>query len=204
MTNPAPAGGVADRKRQLRTRMRAALAGLSPEARTRDSARLAARLPASPGWTAAGTVLGYVALPSEPDLGEALLALRRRGTTVALPKWDPGMGEYRPAVWAEGEPLVPGPFGVPEPGASSGPALDWERLDLVLVPGLAFDHRGRRLGRGRGFYDRLLARARNARRWGVAFDLQVVDAVPTEPPDINVHVLATPGLWLPVDPDGGP
>ena len=65
------------------------------------------------------------------------------------------------------------------------------RLDLVLVPGVAFDARGGRLGRGKGFYDRLLAAVRGT-KCGVAFDEQIVDAVPNGPLDIRLNCILTP------------
>ena len=185
------------RKAALRAEIRFRLGRLDPEQRRRDSAALCRRLTTAPEWSAARAVLGFSALPTEPDPAPALRAAALAGRTVALPRWDADLGEYRPARLPPDAGLVPGPFGVPEPAPSS-PWVPVERLDLVLVPGLAFDRRGRRLGRGRGFFDRLLARTPNARRWGVAFDLQIVAEVPTEPHDINVHLLVTPGLWLPI------
>lgn len=200
MTAPLPPeDSVRARKAALRSELRLRLGQLSADQRRRDSAALGQRLGAAREWSEARAVLGFVALPSEPDLAETLGAAAVRGRTVALPRWDPAAGEYRPALRPIAGDLVPGPYGVLEPPPSS-PWLDFERLDLVLVPGLAFDRRGRRLGRGRGHFDRLLARASSACRWGVAFDVQIVAEVPAEPHDINVHVLVTPGLWMPVVP----
>ena len=72
--------------------------------------------------------------------------------------------------------------------------MELNRLDLVLVPGVAFDLNGRRLGRGKGYYDRLLAEFEG---WtcGVAFDQQVVEAVPSEPHDMRLTCLVTPTRW---------
>ncbi|MBP9903534.1 MAG: 5-formyltetrahydrofolate cyclo-ligase, partial [Verrucomicrobia bacterium] len=69
------------------------------------------------------------------------------------------------------------------------------RLDLVLVPGVAFDPRGGRLGRGQGYYDRLLAGVRGT-KCGVAFDEQIVDAVPVGPLDIRLNCILTPTRWI--------
>jgi 5-formyltetrahydrofolate cyclo-ligase len=66
---------------------------------------------------------------------------------------------------------------------------------LALVPGVAFDVRGGRLGRGRGFYDRLLAGVSGA-KCGVAFDEQIVDAVPAGPLDIRLNCILTPTRWI--------
>jgi 5-formyltetrahydrofolate cyclo-ligase len=69
------------------------------------------------------------------------------------------------------------------------------RLDLILVPGLAFDLNGRRLGKGKGYYDRLLAGVSGI-KCGVAFDEQVVSEVPAGPHDVRVNCILTPTRWL--------
>lgn len=197
--NSLDAATVTERKQRLRAAMRQALAGLDSGRRARDSARIRERLEASTAWREQRVVLGFLPLPSEPDLAPLLQAAAATGATVALPRWNPAAQEYEPAAFPVDGGFAIGPFGVPEPPPDH-PAIPFERLDLVFVPGLAFDDRGRRLGRGRGFFDRLLARAPGALRWGVAFDLQIVAEVPDEPHDINVHLLVTPELWLPTAP----
>ena len=85
-------------------------------------------------------------------------------------------------------------FGIGEP---TGPEFsDTDSIDIIIVPGVAFDRQGNRLGRGRGFYDRLLKTTPNAIKIGVAFDFQVVDQVPTEPLDVpmNLIISETPCL----------
>ncbi|HLP77584.1 MAG TPA: 5-formyltetrahydrofolate cyclo-ligase, partial [Candidatus Paceibacterota bacterium] len=72
------------------------------------------------------------------------------------------------------------------------------QLDLVLVPGVAFDACGRRLGRGKGFYDRLLADTRGI-KCGVAFDEQIVTGIPVEPHDVLVDCILTPTRWIDCD-----
>lgn len=189
----------AEAKRALRATMRERLRALSRAERERDSARICERLREGFAEGEVRVVLGFVALPSEPDVGAALRAWGRAGVEVCLPRWRPREGDYEAAVVGEESSLCVGPYGVREPGPDA-PAVSWERLDLVLVPGLAFDPSGRRLGRGKGYFDRLLSFARRARRWGVAFDFQIVAEVPAEPHDVNVHQLVTPGAWLRVLP----
>ena len=76
-------------------------------------------------------------------------------------------------------------FGIGEPG---GPEFsDLASIEIIIVPGVAFDHGGNRMGRGRGFYDRLLKRTPNAYKVGVAFSFQIVDSVPVEPFDIPMN-----------------
>lgn len=105
------------------------------------------------------------------------------GKRVVVPK----VQGRRLALFEVNDPareLAPGAFGVlePKPGALRPVAV--ERLDLVLVPGLAFDRRGHRLGRGEGYFDRLLARLpKSTPTIGVCYDFQRVDRLPNEPHD---------------------
>lgn len=86
--------------------------------------------------------------------------------------------------------MTPGPFGILEP--SGHKAAPWKELDLVLVPGLAFDHKGNRLGFGRGYYDRVLPLLnRSTLTVGLGYSFQVVERVPVEPEDIPVAALLT-------------
>jgi len=73
--------------------------------------------------------------------------------------------------------------------------ISGNRLDLILVPGIAFDLRGRRLGRGKGYYDRWLPALRG-KTCGVAFDEQIVDDIPLEPHDVVVNCILTPTRWI--------
>lgn len=191
-TTPQP---VQDLKHALRQAMRHALARHDPRQRAVDSDRIRQRLAACPEFAAAGHILGFVPLPSEPDLLPLLAEALQSGQRIFLPRWDEASRLYRPALMPSQQELVPGPFAIPEPPPSAE-TLPHQRLDLILVPGLAFDRAGRRLGRGRGFYDRLLAQADQARRWGIAFDFQVVTAVPHETHDVKLHRIATPSFWL--------
>ena len=87
----------------------------------------------------------------------------------------------------------PGRFGVREPRGGR-PAVDVKQLDLILVPGLGFDRRGGRLGRGRGYYDRLLS-CSVAKRIGVAFTEQCVPEAPVEPHDMRMNCIVSPAGW---------
>ncbi len=140
----------------------------------------------------APTVCAYVPVGSEPGTVEFLDRLRAAGATVLLPiARAPG-----PLDWAryDGE-LVPAPFRLREP---PGPRLGIEAVaaaDVVLVPALAVDRRGVRLGRGAGHYDRTLARA-GGRLIAVVFDDEVVEQLPAEPHDVRVGWALTPGGGL--------
>lgn len=131
-------------------------------------------------------VAGFWPMGTEVDVRPLLDALHTRGHALALPV-TPRRGlplEFR--AWAPGEALVPGPFGTSHPG-SGGPVAP----GFVLVPLLAFDRRGGRLGYGAGYYDRTLRLFPDAFRLGVAFASQEVEEVPMEPHDMRLHAIAT-------------
>jgi len=115
--------------------------------------------------------------PSEPQI--------QREKTFYIPAFDETLGGYRLAEY-NGE-LKKGKFGILEPAC---PVFAPEKLDLILVPGVAFDHAGHRIGRGGGFYDRLLPQYQ-AVRAGVCFDFQCLEKVPTHSHDCKMDFLVT-------------
>lgn len=183
------AASAARSKAAHRRRARGIRAGLDREAWSRE---LVATLRAWPRYRTAGTVLTYLALGSEPDLA----ALADDPPRFAVPRVLPGVG--RLALHALEGPLVRHPFGMLEPGPDA-PRIDPEEVDLALVPGLAFDATGGRLGQGAGHYDRLLPRLRpDAPRVGTTHPALVVDALPLEPHDVRMTHLLLPGRVQPV------
>jgi 5-formyltetrahydrofolate cyclo-ligase len=188
---------VEEAKRAMRARMRMVLAGMGDDERRVKSAGICLHLTHAPAWRRAERLMGFMAMTSEPDILPALKEAAARGQSVALPRWNPVTAAYEAALLPPLSELVSGPFGVLEPPPQAE-TLSLEHLDLIVVPGLAFDRCGRRLGRGKGFFDRLLTRAQHARRWGVAFAIQLVDEVPTAPHDVNLDVLVTPEFWVPM------
>lgn len=85
--------------------------------------------------------------------------------------------------------LTVGAFGIEEP--TGEPFTHYDEIDLAVIPGVAFDAKGHRLGRGRGYYDRLLPRLTAARKLGICFPFQLVDEVPAEPLDIDMDEVIT-------------
>jgi 5-formyltetrahydrofolate cyclo-ligase len=186
---------LATAKQLLRDQVRAGMKQLSAGARTGAAAAICARLQTTAIWQAAQSVLMFAPLADEPDIwplvGEALAT----GKQVALPRYVPGPNVYvARRIRDLDRDVVVGKFEVREPAASCA-EIPLNQLDLVLVPGLAFDARGRRLGRGKGFYDRLLADVRGS-KCGVAFDEQIVANVPVGPLDIPLNCILTPTRWI--------
>lgn len=146
------------------------------------------------------TVAGYVSLAArgELDPGPALAALAARGGRIAYPRV---AAPESPLVFHLAEPgeLVDGRFGLSEP-APHAPELEAAALDAVLVPGVAFDPQGRRLGLGGGFYDRTFSKGRRPPLIGFCYDLQVVSECPSGPDDVPVDLVVTESRVLRREP----
>jgi 5-formyltetrahydrofolate cyclo-ligase len=170
------------------------------DARAAASAAITARIVALPSFAAARTVLLTLSFRSEwdtlPLIGIALAA----GKNVAAPRVNRAtrMLELHALVDPPRD-LVVGAYGIPEPSPGAE-AVAPESIDWVLVPGVAFDQAGRRLGYGGGYYDRLLPLLDRASRVAGAFDVQLVDRVPSAPHDIRVGVIVTESRTLIVKP----
>jgi 5-formyltetrahydrofolate cyclo-ligase len=137
----------------------------------------------------------FAPLTDELDAWPLVELALMAGKTVALPAFVSGTNTYTARrIGDVARDVVAGKFGIREP-ADGCKEIALNQLDLVLVPGLAFDARGGRLGRGKGFYDRLLAGVRGT-KCGVAFDEQLVDAVPVGPHDIRLNCILTPTRWI--------
>lgn len=127
-------------------------------------------------------VLAYYSLPDEVNTHQLIDELVAEGKTVLLPKvLDGETMELR--RYTGRQDLSEGSFHIMEPVGE--PFSDYSEIDLSLIPGMAFDAHGHRLGRGKGYYDRFL-RAMSVRTIGVCFDFQRVDVVPTDENDVAV------------------
>ena len=168
---------------------------ISGEARATFSRQACERLQQQVIWRAAKCILFFDPLENEVDVRVLIDSVIAQNKIAALPKFLPEKNAYGAfRVENREHDCALGKFGIAEPGASCL-ALDLKQLDLVLVPGVAFDLAGRRLGRGRGFYDRLLAEVRGT-KCGVAFDQQIAAEVPIDPHDIILDCIVTPTRWL--------
>ena len=133
-----------------------------------------------------GAVVGAVwPLPGEPDLRPLLHALHARGQSVVLPETPPRGRPLEFRRWTPGCVMLAGRFGTSYPEGLPG------RPDILLVPLLAFDEAGGRLGYGGGYYDRTLAMWPECRSVGFGYAAQRVDSVPVEPHDIRLDAIVT-------------
>jgi 5-formyltetrahydrofolate cyclo-ligase len=184
-----------DLKASLRSQIREKLKMLPPIRRMADSSLARRRLEQQPIWKESQTILFFAPLPDEPDLWPSLTVALTAGKHVYLPRFEGKTNSYTACqIKTPKTDLRLGQFGIREP-TDSCPQTPLNRLDLILVPGVAFDLHGRRLGRGKGFYDQLLATVRG-KTCGVAFDEQIVDEVPVEPHDVLLNCILTPSRWF--------
>lgn len=198
------------RKKALRERLRSVRSGLAPGRARLLGLRAAEQLAALPEFQRSGRVALFASLPDEIDTRPLFDLAREAGKPCLFPRCLPGdrLEFASVAVWDD---LVPGRYGVPEPPPGE-PVEILGPGDLAVLPGVAFDRRGRRLGRGRGFYDRTFDRGecREAGRGpvlvGLAAAFQVVDEVPAGPEDRPVDVIVTEAgvFWIPGAESGGP
>lgn len=178
-------------KGDLRRQIKATLAAMPAEeaaARSRDAS---GRLAALEEFHRARVVMAYLSIPGELSCDGVAEAAWGQAKTVVVPKiiWNP---RHMIAVQCNGldDAFVIGPFGIREPAADR--PVPPQAIDLIVVPALAYDRRGNRLGRGGGFYDRFLAQpGLRAVTCGVAFSEQLVDRVPVGPHDRRVNLLVT-------------
>jgi 5-formyltetrahydrofolate cyclo-ligase len=176
-------------KSDLRQKVHAQLEKISPAVRAVESMELCERLKAQ--MPSAHTILFFAPLPDEPDVWPLLEESLADGKIIALPFFDLDKKGYSARrVNNPAQEVVAGKFGVREP-VSTCAEIPLEQFDLILVPGMAFDLRGNRLGRGRGFYDRLLEKVSGI-KCGVAYDFQLLEVIPTEPHDAKVDFILTP------------
>jgi 5-formyltetrahydrofolate cyclo-ligase len=180
-------------KQRVRQHVLALRAALSPAVRAEAEAAIARRIVALPSFVRARNVLLTMPFRGEWDTRPLFAAALAAGKRVVLPRVDTATRMLAlHAVTHVSDDVAAGYGGIAEPHAHL-PLLQPADIDWVLVPGIAFDLAGRRLGYGGGFYDRLLPMlATGSRHVAGAFDEQVVDAVPTAPHDITVHQLVSP------------
>jgi 5-formyltetrahydrofolate cyclo-ligase len=192
----AASGGVAAEKAALRRRLLADRARLSPDQRAAAGRALRDAVLELPQVRMAGTIAAYYSLSSEPDTHGLVYALWKRGGYVLLPLLRPD-ADLDWASYEGPDSLRPGPRGLAEPGEPPRGMDAVARADLVLVPALAVDRGGVRLGRGGGSYDRALARvAPGIPTIALLYDGELLDEVPADDHDQRVRLVARPSAGI--------
>lgn len=199
MTNSNPISSpptVDDAIRSQKSRCRRAALAARRQLRHRSAAdrAIASTVVGLDEYRQAATVLCYVSLPEEVATEEIIATSRRSGHQIVVPYCHNGI-ELKLFRLDDHVELAPGTFNVLEPVMElrSDPSrhVDPARLDLVITPGVAFDAHGGRLGFGKGYFDRLLRQATRAVFVGLAYEAQIVPAVPVLDHDVRMHFVVT-------------
>ncbi len=189
-----PADELAAFKTRVRRRASVAVLGLDFAERSSRSLDVLRNVLDLPEYASARHILAYASLPDEVATGEILAAALESGRTVSLPAAENGVFIFAAGIIADPAlDLVTGPFGVPVPRLGR-PRARLAEIDLVIVPGRAFDGTGGRVGRGWGYYDRLLFMRELSRAaiFGFAFDCQLCDEpVPRDEKDFLLPAIIT-------------
>jgi 5-formyltetrahydrofolate cyclo-ligase len=167
------------------------LRAIPPEVRAGASAAIATRVWMLPEVAGAQTLLLFASTVEEPDTDAVAAEAVRRGIRVAYPR---SLAERRLSLHAVPSPdaLRPGRYGIREPDESVCEVIEVDEVDVALIPGLAWDRDGRRLGRGAGYYDRLLGTPGwRGYRCGIFFASQEVPVVPAEGWDVPLDAVVT-------------
>jgi 5-formyltetrahydrofolate cyclo-ligase len=180
-------GGLKRAKRRIRSQVLLGRDATPPTVRQETGERVAARFLALPEVQRARRIMLYSSFGSEVPTAPLIERLHERGVAVALPRIEEA--DLVPVSYAPGDPTTTTSFGAEEP--VGGVALDPSSIDVVAVPGVAFDRDGRRIGYGRGYYDRFL-RGSPAFTVGLTFALQVLDDdLPAGSFDLPVDAIVT-------------
>lgn len=174
-------------KSKLRKQVLAARDALSPEERGDKSRKIEELLFALPEFRSARTVLFFASFRSEVETGPMIRRALASGKRLVLPKVagsELGLFEVRELE----KDVAPGAWGIPEPRETRPVRL--AEIDLVIVPGAAFDERGNRIGYGAGFYDKLLP-GFPGMTVALAFESQIIESIPASAHDIPVRKIVT-------------
>ena len=180
-------------KGQLRTTLLRLLQQQKEDERRRRSEAIHRKVFRLTAFRRARTVCCYMALPYEVQTRQMINVMLSQGKRVAIPVVQPRTKRLRLSeVRDPATELIPGAFGVAKPRRGALRPVRVDEVDLVLVPGLAFDRHGHRLGHGQGYFDRFLSRVpKTTPTVGLAFRFQLFDCLPTAPHDHAVQTVLT-------------
>jgi len=196
---------VQQMKRELRRVIQERRDLLSPQERQEKSLRVMERLWSLEEFRLADTVFFFISFRSEVDTVPMIRRALAEGKRVCLPYTDAERKEMVASQVLDLEKdLVPGNYDILEPRPGSVRPVPPQEVDVIVMPGVAFDCCGRRLGYGGGYYDRFLDRCDGHRvtRIALCFELQVVEEVPCLDHDHRIHLLVTEDRVVDCDGDG--
>lgn len=182
---------ISVKKETLRSHMKSLASHVDKPLFEKENSLLLEQLSTHPAWKEAKTTLLYAPLQEEPNLLPLLKEENRVHHRFLFPRIDQDnllLYEWQPhALWKTG------PFGLREPDPQTWPLIQLHEVDLAIIPGLAFDKKGGRLGHGRGFFDRLLSQPKcRATKLGIAWSWQMLEEIPQEHFDVRMDIVVTP------------
>ncbi|MGM9620320.1 MAG: 5-formyltetrahydrofolate cyclo-ligase [Bacteroidaceae bacterium] len=175
-------------KKDLRTLVRNRKAAHTPAELHTMSEQACRGVRRSRLWQEARHILLYHPLPDEVDVTPLLHEAMRQGKRVYLPVVT-GSCSVEVRAWLPETVMHTGAYGIQEPQGEEISRKEYTEIDLAIIPGMAFDSRGHRLGRGKGYYDRLLTQMPGAYFMGVCFPFQILQEIPSEAHDINMQTV---------------
>lgn len=181
---------LAEDKKDLRASIKQKRRALSIEYRQQASRKMQAELTRLPCYQAAEYIMLYMAMQDEVQLDELIAMVLKDGKKAAIPLVT-GAGLMEAVELSDMADLVPDKYGIKTVSEEKRRLIAPDKIDLIIVPGVAFDKAGHRLGMGGGFYDRFMLRASRAVRAALAYDCQLLAAVPAEVHDLTVDYIIT-------------
>lgn len=181
---------LAANKKALRASIKQKRRALSIEYRQQASRKMQAELTRLPCYQAAEYIMLYMAMQDEVQLDELIAMVLKDGKKAVIPLVT-GAGLMEAVELSDMVDLVPDKYGIKTVSEEKRRLIAPDKIDLIIVPGVAFDKAGHRLGMGGGFYDRFMLRASRAVRAALAYDCQLLAAVPAEVHDLTVDYIIT-------------
>ncbi len=179
---------VKEKKKNIRQELLKKLRSQDKEQRRLKSEKIKGRLYAHEKFKIADTVMFYISEDFEVDTEQMIRDSLKSGKKIAVPITVVSQNKLIASLLVNfDKELSKGPYGILQPKSDFVRPVPLKKIDLIIVPGVAFDLRGYRLGRGTGYYDRFLSKIpESALTIGLAFDFQLVDNIPTSSRDIAV------------------
>jgi 5-formyltetrahydrofolate cyclo-ligase len=179
---------VIEKKKNIRQELLKKLRSQNKEQRRSKSEKIRGKLYAHEKFKAADTVMFYISEDIEVDTEQMIRDSLKSGKKVAVPITVVSQNKLIASLLVDfDKELSKGPYGILQPKSDFARPVPLKKIDVVIVPGVAFDSKGHRLGHGTGYYDRFLSKIpQSVHTLGLAFDFQMVDSLPVSSHDIAV------------------
>ncbi|WP_164985152.1 5-formyltetrahydrofolate cyclo-ligase [Ammoniphilus sp. CFH 90114] len=184
-------------KKWLRKQILSKRSQIESSIRKKKSEQIVRQILDNQSYKEAKTLFSFVPFGDEVDIRELLSTALQEGKEVVIPKTFVEKKEMVPYLFRGWETLVPGIYGILEPDPEISPTANLEKIDLIIMPGVAFDHNGGRLGYGGGYYDRFLSKLPKLPRMiAPCFVEQIVESIPMDDHDFRMETIVTDEGWI--------